>query len=461
MSLCDSKSHNLSHPKATSGRLGLHIGNVVPVQEWGGESFVLRRHSCRCKLPGEKPTLAFAWSNGVVAEEANGSSQVESKFHNQWQSWRLAQQWPKHDVNIQYCPSIVHLLNFWMPPSFILSNSFGTGIDRFQHAPGGAHRPFAAGNRLQLMSSHLWSGAMWLHTLPQLTWQSWQKETLQTWYHWTININNYDLRSSQHLAMATNPKVLISIQFPSPGSCSLPSGSSNDMWPWWYKPSSGKVRSKSSNNEASRRNLWSSVCCREGCGNNAQRSIHSVLRVPQVATFLCFFPMQLDTPETKKSSCTNKKRYFYFPMFWRLMMIWRCWKICVGWPGFFHPCSFDEESLSILKQECNLWWIRMYNFLDPVLLVYCIPPPFHPAIPSFWPKDLLGFRYDSSFQLALPHHFAMRILEDEDASCPRSVGLDRFQGENQGVVVICIRLEGILDVLRLKLDGMSAVIVQC
>lgn len=182
MSLCDSKSHNLSHPKATSGCLGLHIGNVVPVQEWGGESFVLRRHSCRFKLPGEKPTLACAWSNGVVAKEANGSSQVDSKFHNQWQSWGLAQQWPNHDVNIQYCPSIVYLLNFWIPPSFILSNSFGTGIDRIQHAPGGAHRPFTAGNRLQLVSSHLWSGAMWLHTLPRLTWQSWQKETLQTWY---------------------------------------------------------------------------------------------------------------------------------------------------------------------------------------------------------------------------------------------------------------------------------------
>ena len=94
----------------------------------------------------------------------------------------------------------------------------------------------------------------------------------------------------------------------------------------------------------------------------------------------------------------------------------------------------------------------MYNFLDPLLLVYfAFLPPFHPAIPPFWPKDLLGFRYDSSFQLALPHHFAMRILEDEDASCPRGVGLDRFQGENQGVVVICIRLEGILDVLRLEI----------
>ena len=180
------------------------------------------------------------------------------------------------------------------------------------------------------------------------------------------NINNYDLRSSQLLVMATHPKVIIPIQLPSPGSCSLPSGSSNDMWPWWYKPSSGNVRSKSSNNEASRRNLWSSVCCREGCGNNAQRSIHSVLDRGTSCNVFFFSPFNL-TPLKRKIRLPNRKRYFYFPMFWRLMMISRCWKICVGWPGFCHPCSFDEESLSILKQECNLWWIRMYNLFDPVL----------------------------------------------------------------------------------------------
>lgn len=250
---------------------------------------------------------------------------------------------------------------------------------------------------------------------------------------------------------ATHPKVIISIQFPSPGSCSLPSGSSNDMWPWWYKPSSGNVRSKSSNNEASRRNLWSSVCCREGCGNNAQRSIHSVLRGTSCNVFF-FLPVQLDTPWNEKSSCLTKKGTFTFLCFegwWWFRDVGRYVLDGLGFVIHAHSMKslhlFWNRNVICDGSGCTIFSIRFYWRYIAFL------PPFHPAIPPFWPKDLLGFRYDSSFQLALPHHFAMRILEDEDASCPRSVGLDRFQGENQGVVVICIRLEGILDVLRLEI----------
>ena len=116
----------------------------------------------------------------------------------------VTQQWSNHDVNVMVLNNIQYSMfsEFLIPPKIILNHSwFGTRIDCIPHAPGGAHRPFTAGNRLQLMSSHLWSGAMWLHTLPQLTRQSWQKERLEKWRNW-ITINNYDFRnSSQHLVM--------------------------------------------------------------------------------------------------------------------------------------------------------------------------------------------------------------------------------------------------------------------
>lgn len=166
-------------------------------------------------------------------------------------------------------------------------------------------------------------------------------------WHGKAEQNNDDLRSSQHLVMQPIQKSSfpsnfhLKTQLPL-GSCS-PSGSSNDMWPWWYKPSSGKVRSKSSNNEASRRNLRSSVCCREGCGNNAQRSIHSVLRGTSCKPS---FYTQLWHLWNQKSSCQIKTCTFsyVFKVDDDFEMLENMW-----WPAWVLSsmlrCSFDEEYL--------------------------------------------------------------------------------------------------------------------
>ena len=298
------------------------------------------------------------------------------------------------------------------------------------------------------MPSHLWSGAMWLHTLPQLTWQSWQKETLQTWYHWTINIKQLWLKKFSTPCNGTHPKVIIPIQLPSPGSCSLPSGSSNDMWPWWYKPSSGKVRSKSSNNEASRRNLWSSVCCREGCGNNAQRSIHSVLRGTSCNVFF-FLPVQLDTPENEKSSCLTEKDTF--PMFWKVDddfdmledMCWMAWvlsSMLIQWRAWN---LFWNRNVICDGSGCTTFAIRFYWHIAFLTL-----PPSHPPFESkmfelcFGPRIFSGSGTTPRFNLPCHTTSHWGSWRTKMRRAQGALVLIDSKGENQGVVVICINQVG-------------------
>lgn len=176
------------------------------------------------------------------------------------------------------------------------------------------------------------------------------------------------------------------------------------------------------------------------------RSIRS-LGAPVATFFYVFFSHSTWHPWNEKSGCLTKGDFE--------MLEDMCWIFVIHVDSMKSLHLFWNRNVICDGSGCTTFAIRFYWHIAFLTL-----PPSHPPFESKMfelcfgprmPKDLLGFRYDSSFQLALPHHFAMRILEDEDASCPRSVGLDRFQGENQGVVVICIRLEGILDVLRLEI----------
>ena len=126
--------------------------------------------------------------------------------------------------------------------------------------------------------------------------------------------------------MATNPKVLISIQFP----CHL-GAVPYQVAPVMTCDPGGTSRAL----ETSDPNLPTTKPLGETCdppsaaGRDVEttrngRSIRS-LGAP-VATFFCFFPFNL-TPLKRKIQLPNRKRYFYFPMFSRLMMISRCWSV--------------------------------------------------------------------------------------------------------------------------------------
>lgn len=69
-------------------------------------------------------------------------------------------------------------------------------------------------------------------------------------------------------------------------------------------------------------------------------------------------------------------------------------------------------------------------------------------------EHLLGFRDDAAFDLRLPHSFALRILQDVDATNPRGVRLDGLQGEDQSMVVVHFCLKDIFHVLlRIQMNS--------
>ena len=59
----------------------------------------------------------------------------------------------------------------------------------------------------------------------------------------------------------------------------------------------------------------------------------------------------------------------------------------------------------------------------------------------------MGLRDDAAFDLRLPHGFALRILQDVDATNPRGACLDGLHGEDQSMVVVHFCLKDIFYVL--------------